>query len=405
MSTAGKCLQMHTSVYTLRGVRRLSPKDWRSYILTCQPDIVFSLSDISVTDPPYSQEKDYEGHRTIILQMAGRTSIPARRAFAESLLERLHGPEVEAIKPLEKLDDASESQRFYIISSRLPSPPPGVLLCHLPVTKLRLINSTKSPHEILQLVSTIGIDLFDAQWAKGAPRFEKLHGVDFFLQGLANPLPNPYRPRVPGLIPGAPLQWAQHAPDVGIALDFQFPVCGSEIRRTEIGHNLYDSKFSLDFNPLANTFRGVCTADIDLPVCLCAACSPKSPSIRIFHGVHTPSNDELKSKPQYKPPFTRAYIHHLLHTREMSARALLVLVSSSSEGWMKEVDRFMEMYDESLGVFEAAKLSWTEVDLARGRGRLVRERMMQEEIALATDADAELCVVPSLFFSTLRFFR
>jgi hypothetical protein len=57
-----------------------------------------------------------------------------------------------------------------------------------------------------------------------------------------------------------------------------------------------------------------------------------------------------------------------------------VLVLSSSERWLKEVDSFMEMYDEILSVFEAAKLSWTEVDLARGRGRLVREKIMQEEI-------------------------
>ncbi|KAF8801909.1 hypothetical protein BYT27DRAFT_7146988 [Phlegmacium glaucopus] len=394
--------QGHTSVYTLRGVRKLSPKDWRSYILACQPDIVFSLSDIPFTDPPYSQKRitktierssawlsnllhpnpERDSPLNILVHMAGGTSIPARKAFAENLLETLHGPEAEAVKPLEKLDDGVVGYSFDLVPLRqsldaqyqkpntsTPSHTDLLLpllessLAVLPMTKLRLINSTKSPHEILQLVSTIGIDLFDAQWA-------------------------------------------QQAADIGIALDFQFPVCGTEIRRTEIGHNLYDSKFSLDFNPLANTFRGVCTADVDLPVCLCAACSPKSPPTRISHGADTLSNDEFKSKSQYKPPFTPAYIHHLLHTHEMSAHALLVmhnlevlssffagirqvLVSSSSEKWMKEVDRFMEMYDESLGVFEAAKLSWTEVDLARGRGRLVRERMMQEEIALAMDADAE----------------
>ena len=37
--------------------------------------------------------------------MAGGTSIPARKAFAESLLEKLYGPESEAIKPFEKPDD------------------------------------------------------------------------------------------------------------------------------------------------------------------------------------------------------------------------------------------------------------------------------------------------------------
>ena len=38
------------------------------------------------------------------MHMAGGTSIPARKAFAENLLEKLLGREAEAIKPLEKLD-------------------------------------------------------------------------------------------------------------------------------------------------------------------------------------------------------------------------------------------------------------------------------------------------------------
>ena len=302
--------------------------------------------------------------------MAGGTCIPARKAFAENLLEQLHGPEAEAIKPLEKLDDGVVGYSFDLVplrqsldaqhrkaSDSKPSHTDFLIplvessLTILPKTKLRLINSTKSPQEILQLVSAIGIDLFDAQWV-------------------------------------------QQAADIGIALDFQFPVGSTETPRTEIGHNLYEPKFRLDFKPLANAFRGAYTADVDLPVCLCAACSPISPSTRIFHGVDTPSsNDELESKPHYKPHFTRAYLHHLLHTHEMSAHALLamhnlqvlssffagirqvLLVSSSNERWSKEVERFMERYDENLDVFEAAKLSWKEVDLARGKGRLAREKI------------------------------
>ena len=236
----------------------------------------------------------------------------------------------------------------------------------LPITKLRLINSTKSPHEILRLISTIGIDLFDAQWA-------------------------------------------QEAADIGIALDFQFPVRGNDEQQAEIGHNLYNSKFSLDFNPLANAFRGAFAVDVDLPICSCAACSPISPSTRIYHGVDTPSNDpepQKSNNPQYKPHFTRAYIHHLLHTHEMSAHALLVmhnlqvlsaffagirhvLDSSTSEQWTKEVDRFTKMYDESLDVFDTARSSWKEVDLARGKGRLVREKekekTMQQEMVVNSD--------------------
>lgn len=334
--------------------------------------------------------------------MAGGTSIPARKAFAENLLEKLYGREAEAIKPLERLDDGVVGYSFDLVPLRqslnaqhqktndLTSSLTDLLipllessLTVLPITKIRLINSTKSPHEILKLISTIGIDLFDAQWA-------------------------------------------QEAADIGIALDFQFPVRGNEEPRAEIGHNLYDSKFSLDFNPLANAFRGAFAVDIDLPICSCAACSPISPSTRICHGVDTPSNDEpKKSNPQYKPHFTRAYIHHLLHTHEMSAHALLamhnlqvlsaffagirhVLDSSTSEQWTKEVDRFTKMYDESLDLFDTARLSWKEVDLARGKGRLVREKekekTVQKEMVVGSDVYAK-----SSFFLLLHaltvFFR
>jgi hypothetical protein len=326
--------------------------------------------------------------------MAGGTSIPARKAFAENLLEKLHGREAEAIMPLEKLDDGVVGYSFDLVPLRqslnaqhpegndLTSSHTDLLipllessLAVLPITKLRLINSAKSPHEILKLISTIGIDLFDAQWV-------------------------------------------QEAANIGIALDFQFPVIGNEERRAEIGHNLYDSKFNLDFNPLANAFRGAFTTDdIDLPICTCAACSPMSPSTRICHGVDTPSNDDkhTSNNPQYKPHFTRAYIHHLLHTHEMSAHALLamhnlqvlsaffagirhVLESSTSEQWTKEVDRFTKMYDESLDVFDTARLSWKEVDLARGKGRLVREKEKEKKAGQEMVVDSDVVYAKSSFF-------
>ena len=42
----------------------------------------------------------------------------------------------------------------------------------------------------------------------------------------------------------------------------------------------------------------------------------------------------------------------------------------------------MEMYDEGLDVFEAARSSCKVVDMARGKGRLGREKMAQEEVGL-----------------------
>jgi hypothetical protein len=112
---------------------------------------------------------------------------------------------------------------------------------------------------------------------------------------------------------------------------------------------------------------------------------------------------------------TRAYIHHLLQTHEMSAHTLLamhnltvldrffggvrevlgVLGSSPSASgatpaeaeiedekmkkWTEEVDRFCENYDEmkSKQVFERARSDWKDVDRARGKGRLAREKEKQ----------------------------
>ena len=101
--------------------------------------------------------------------MAGGTSIPARKAFAENLLEILHGPEAEAIKPFEKLDDGVVGYSFDLVPLRqslyaqyqdlTPSYTDLLIpflessLTILPISKIRLINSTKSPHEILKLIS------------------------------------------------------------------------------------------------------------------------------------------------------------------------------------------------------------------------------------------------------------
>jgi len=89
-------------------------------------------------------------------------------------------------------------------------------------------------------------------------------------------------------------------------------------------------------------------------------------------------------------PYTRAYMHHLLHTHEMSAHTLLTLhnlavldtffagvrrvLSEQAEAFSHEVTRFEQIYDGKLGVLAEAREVWTEVSLARGKGRLARER-------------------------------
>jgi queuine tRNA-ribosyltransferase len=52
-----------------------------------------------------------------------------------------------------------------------------------------------------------------------------------------------------------------------------------------------------------------------------------------------------------------------------------------------EVDKFVETYDEAMKVFEVARKDWSEVERARGKGRLAREKAKQTESVLGTAVD------------------
>jgi hypothetical protein len=150
----------HICVFSLRGVRKvklhlfiicdnsstgqITSGDWSTYTQQCKPDMVFALSDTPFTDPPYSQKRltksiersaawlanllqqpvssstpsitstvdaksnvhvDNDYRPNILLHLAGSTSIQARRAFSDNLIETLQGKEADAISPLRCLDD------------------------------------------------------------------------------------------------------------------------------------------------------------------------------------------------------------------------------------------------------------------------------------------------------------
>ena len=326
--------------------------------------------------------------------MAGGASPAARQAFSQSLLEPLFDKEAEAIKPLNSLDEGVAGYTFdlaplhkLLSSDPLPcasgttknpfmnatdlfSTPPTPFataqiislirtsLGPLSTTKPRFVHSAGSPHEILVLIRDVGIDLFDAHWT-------------------------------------------QRAADVGVALDFIFPVpvTSNAVRPREIGHNLYDKRYSHDFSPFADALRGCRDGDTWLS-CPCMACSPLRPNEPLKHS----SVDE--TPPVHTAmPYTRAYVHHLLHTHEMSAHTLLVLhnlavldnffagvrrvLSEQPEQFSEEIKRFEQTYDDKLGVFAESRKDWNEVTLARGKGRLVREREKHTQDALETTVELE----------------
>ena len=327
----------------------------------------------------------------VLVHMAGGTTPVARQAFSQSLLDPLFDKEAEAIKPLNNLDQGVAGYTFDLAplhkslspaSPHAPTknglvgaidnfsapPAPSVIkqvvslirtsLEPLPATKPRFVHSAGSPHEILALIRDVGIDLFDAHWA-------------------------------------------QRAADIGVALDFVFPAPPTttgapDAAPREIGHNFYDKRYSHDFSSFADTLRS-CSAEQDdkRPPCTCLACAPLRPS----EPLKLSRLDEVAPF-QTPVPYTRAYMHHLLHTHEMAAHALLTLhnlavldtffagvrqvLSEQPEVFHQEISRFEHMYDGRLGVLSEAKLAWTEVSLARGKGRLAREREKLKQETLGT---------------------
>ena len=314
--------------------------------------------------------------------MVGGTSPAARRAFASSLLEPFTGPDAEIMLPsgLKALDDGVAGYTFDLAplrtapeSKRALDPAAATAdadadslvfsliqtsLAPLPLCKPRLVNSTEGPHEMLRYITHVGVDVFDAGWA----------------QRLAG--------------------W-------GVALDFEFPAspsttssqgCSAGGRSRPVGHNLYDKTYVFDFGSIAD-----CS-------CACPACSPlvTSEQDQLRHGGDSASHTRIAPAAVSSAggeAHTRAYIHHLLHTHEMGAHTLLAMhnltvldrffegvravlgACGDGEGhgmtrWAEHVARFCEVYDEarSREVVERARRDWEDVDRARGKGRLAREK-------------------------------
>ena len=344
-----------------------------------------------------------------MVHLAGGVNLPARQAFSHALTETLFGPEAEQVRPLKTLDDAITGYTFDLVPLRKAlkrDTEADNSLIHLiqtslqslPFGKPRITNSVRGPQDILRLISTTGVDLFDSQWA-----------VD-----LAS---------------------------LGVALDFAFPVPSPTTSpppartrsngKTDIGHNLYDGRYATDFNRFSTLFLDgqskSSTHDSANGVigeqrwCPCIACSPVSPRIQLKHSQADEHVPDPSAPPEFQPAYTRAYVHHLLHTHEMSAHALLtmhnlsvvdrffadirnVLGRDGVDKFTEEVQKFRERYDddEALGdatedsgevetvggiVGKEAKSDWTSVDRARGKGRLAREK---EKTGVAVLEEAEV---------------
>lgn len=335
-----------------------------------------------------------EDRPNLLVHLAGGINLSARLAFSQALTETLFGSEADRVGPLKNLDDAITGYAFDLVPLRKALKRDTeaettlirliqTSLKPLPLGKPRIVNSARGPQDVLQLISTTGMDLFDSQWAIDLATF-------------------------------------------GVALDFTFPVPPSptgppptrtrENDKTDIGHNLYNGKYATDFNRLSTLFldgRSASTGAVAKGQrwCPCAACSPVSPRTQLKHSQVDEHVPDPSVPLEYHPPHTRAYIHHLLHTHEMSAHALLtthnlsvvdrffadirnVLERDGVDRFREGVQNFKDWYDydeaaddATQGLREAeevevvggiigreAKRDWTSVDKARGKGRLARDK-------------------------------
>ncbi|KAF9269539.1 hypothetical protein L218DRAFT_953157 [Marasmius fiardii PR-910] len=355
----------YVSAWCIRGVKKVTPEEYREYISLAKPDIIYALADvqpvvsqkrliksvertaewlIQLLKPFDSEDNPQVLAPSILLQMPGGQSNQARSAFARMLLEPLHPTEVEALKPL-RLSCLDDAVLGYVVDGSIELIKAS--LDALDNKKLRISHSTsfstiidppasglspstgvdmiRGPHDMLYLIRDVGIDLFGAEWVVKIA------------------------------------QW-------GIALDFEFPAPQVPVRsqvdsgspklrrdKRDIGHNLYDVRYRTDFTRLLASHSSV--------TCACFACAPSSCTSEemIRHScVDDPSLSNLKSPSKVHAPHTRAYIHHLLHTHEMSAHSLLVghnlevlsnflqgvrnSLESSDGQFNAEVDKFSEYY-------------------------------------------------------------
>ncbi|RPD65852.1 hypothetical protein L226DRAFT_566359 [Lentinus tigrinus ALCF2SS1-7] len=428
------------SAHCTRGVRKVNLPTWKTYVQKCKPDLVVALSDTPFTPPPHSQKRMTKSiersiswladflrvlddpsascPRNVLVHLAGGAEPHARGEFADRLTEPIEQKDAVGLSPFNTLDDgvagyvfdllplhttlAAEACRpiepsspvdelLKVSDSQRSSPDSSIRLAELlqasldplPVHKPRFVNSPVSPHEILRLVREVGIDL-----------------VDGF--------------------------WAQRAADIGVALDFRFPVpaessitsadCPAPRTRKDgkmdLGHNLFDSMYRHDHSRLASSFSDGHSAgqshSNDLPVCPCGACSPRSPASRLLHSSVDIQSWQDSQRPlppsALQPPFVRSYVHHLLHTHEMCSHTLLAMhnltvLSAFLEGIRKvlgrefpkdelekEIVRFEQKYDEDMVLWDEAATMWLDVEHARGKGRLARERGKQTASTMGTAA-------------------
>lgn len=381
---------------------------WLEQLLAATATTATSISRDNDENSPAPPSQSRSERPPIIVQLMGGSKLRAREEFSTALMEklddrdalRLFGPASAqpaiAKSAKKRLDDGVTGYTIELVDLPTnaflePPPPPHTNLQTLeevleehrddidessatritsllraslrPLTrsKPRVAHTAPSPHAILRLILECGIDLFD---------------VDC---------------------------WATEAADLGVSLSFEFPAektrdgNEAEKRKKAIGEILFDERYASEHVPLG---VGLSTHNAEGG---CGSCYPafEEGKKRISHSqvddLQWPRSET--TSPADISGYTKAYIHHLLHTHEMSAHTLLHLhnlavVSSffvairemlqfqiatqnqrENDIFETEVRRFYDVYDADVGgLLKRARGLWKDVEEKRGKGRLKREK-------------------------------
>ncbi|KAF8714585.1 Queuine tRNA-ribosyltransferase, partial [Rhizoctonia solani] len=441
----------------IRGCRKVRPSDYVSYVSGANPDIVIAPGDTPFTPPPYSQKRieksitrslNWLTHlatglapRPIFAPLMGGSNANARAAFAHSLVESLDPSDWQKLNPGRNINERARGNdegsivapttvsdvtaTIHPIIERLDETLTGYVLEIAPIqSELRAqlgkqngvvppplpttapsarahafatnVLAAPDPLESDILNYTEDIDARLPELVRSSLDHLSSHKPRLAL-GLALASPHIMLGLIEQGVDLIDSALAIRCASAGVALDFVFPVVGEHSgEKLDVGHNLYDTRYEQQFVELSSEFTGASNlSSSDKPTCYCSACSPVWDTQPVEHS----KIDELALEgegPHFAPAYTRAYIHHLLHTHEMSAHTLLTfhnlaVVEAMMAGarstiengtFEKELRLFEARYDGSMQVLRDAEKAWRGVDRARGKGRLAREKAEKAQYAL-----------------------
>lgn len=193
-------------------------------------------------------------------------------------------------------------------------------LSPLPLHKPRLVHSCAGPHDILTLLSDVGIDLI----------------ID---------------------------EWSSSCATLGVGLDFTFPAPASATK-LDIGHNFFDLKFARQYIPLSGS------APVDETKG--GSFGPEAPTQAYTH--HLLQSHELTAHV--------ILALHNQYVMETFFSAIRSVLDDGEDRFEEEVKRFGEVYEESMGgAFSGgeyrcrveAREERKRVDKERGKGSSVRK--------------------------------